>query len=236
MYRNKKIICIIPARGGSKGIPNKNITLLDGKPLLYYSLHTASLSKYIDRTIVSTESETIAACARRYNAEVPFLRPKQYARDSSPSFDLLKHALSYFQKKGTVYDIVVMLEPTSPIRDVSDIDRAIELLVQNPSAQAIVSLTRYDKTDPKLNMKINKTGFIRPTDPANNFRIRRRQEIQPIYYFEGSFYISYVTYLLRKKSFYHKKTLGFEVSKMKSLEIDDKIDLICAEALLKKIS
>jgi CMP-N-acetylneuraminic acid synthetase len=124
-----KIIAIIPARGGSKGLPRKNIKLLLGKPLVAWTIEQAKNSKYVNKVVVSTEDKEIAEISRGYGAEVPFLRPKELARDDSPTIDAILHALNWFEESGEYFDIVVLLEPTSPLRDVEDKDKCVEILV-----------------------------------------------------------------------------------------------------------
>jgi len=122
MYKGKKILALIPARGGSKGLPGKNIKPLLGKPLIAWTIEQAKASKYVDRVVVSTDDDEIAEVAIRYGAEVPFLRPKELARDDSPTIDAILHALDFFSDKGERFDLLALLEPTSPLRDSEDID------------------------------------------------------------------------------------------------------------------
>jgi len=129
MHKSSHILCIITARGGSKRLPGKNIKLLLGKPLIAYGIEAAKKSKYIDRVIVSTDSEEIAAVARGYGAEVPFMRPMELAQDDTPSVPVLQHAVNVVEEAGDTVDIMVLVQPTSPLVLASDIDAAIEKLV-----------------------------------------------------------------------------------------------------------
>lgn len=230
---NNKIIAIIPARGGSKGLPRKNIKPLLGKPLVAWTIEQAKNSKYIDRIIVSTDDKEITEISRKYGAEVPFLRPKELARDDSPTIDVIMHAIDWFEKRGDYFDIVVLLEPTSPLRDVEDIDKCVEILIGNPKAKAIVGVAKLESSHPEFNMVINEEGFIRKTDGTTNFKVLRRQDLEDVYFFEGSIYISEVGVLKQKKNFYHESTLAYVVPKYKSLEVDELCDFICTEALMK---
>ena len=228
-----RIITIIPARGGSKGLPRKNIRLLAGKPLIAWTIEQAKNSKYIDNIVVSTEDEEIAENSKKYGAEVPFLRPKELARDDTPTIDVIMHAINWFEERGEYFDIVVLLEPTSPLRDIEDIDKCVEILIGNPKAKAIISVAQLESSHPEFNVVINEEGFIRKTDGTTNFKVLRRQDLEDIYFFEGSIYISEVGVLKQKRTFYHESTLAYVVPKYKSLEVDELCDFICIEALMK---
>jgi len=228
-----KIIAIIPARGGSKGLSRKNIKPLLGKPLIAWTIEQAKESKYFDRIIVSTDSEKIAEISEKSGVEVPFLRPKELARNESPTIDAIMHAISWFEERGEYYDMVVLLEPTSPLRDVEDIDKCIGLLLNNKKARAIVSVAKSEITHPEFNVVINKNNFIRKTDGSTNFSVLRRQDLRDVFFFDGSIYISYTDTLKQKKGFYHELTLAYVVPKYKYHEIDELSDFICVEALMK---
>ena len=138
MIKNKKIIAIIPARGGSKGVPRKNIKLLNGKPLISYSIRAALKSKFIDRVIVSTDDKEIAEIAKRYKAEVPYLRPAELAQDTSPTLPVLQHAVKYLEEKENYKtDLIVLLQPTTPLILASDIDSAIKQLIKTKTNSCV---------------------------------------------------------------------------------------------------
>ena len=141
MEKMNKILAIIPARSGSKSVPHKNIRLINGKPMLAYSIEHAKKSKYINRIILSTDSENYAEIGKEYGAEVPFLRPDEYATDTALDIDVFYHCLDFLKKEeGYIPDIVVQLRPTYPIRNVDDIDAMIELLLENPEADSVRSI------------------------------------------------------------------------------------------------
>ncbi len=147
----QNIIAIIPARGGSKRLPCKNIRDLCGKPLIAWTIEQAKNSKFIDKVVVSTDDEEIAAISREYGVDVPFLRPKELATDESPSIDLIKHALDFFKKKGETYDIIILLEPTSPLRKKNDIDAAINLFLERYYySDSLVSLGKVHLENPNI--------------------------------------------------------------------------------------
>lgn len=227
------IIAIIPARGGSKGIPRKNIKPLLKKPLIAWTIEQAKKSKYVNKIMVSTDDEEIAEISKKYGAEIPLLRPKELATDESPTIDAIMHAINWFEERGECFDITVLLEPTSPLRDVEDIDRCIDLLLKNKMARAIVSVAKLESAHLEFNVVINEEGFIRKTDGSANFRVLRRQDLEDIYFFDGSIYMSYTETLKQKRTFYHELTLGYIVPKYKSHEVDELCDLICIDALMK---
>jgi len=230
MINNKSILCLIPARGGSKGLPQKNIKDLCGKPLIAWSIETALRSKYIDEVIVSTDDEDIAKAASKFGALIPFMRPKELAADGSKTMDVILHAIHYFEKAGKIFDIIVLIEPTSPLRETSDIDQALENLISTEQAESIVGIAKVENTHPAFLIKL-KDKFLRPY-LSDEFKILRRQEIDDLYFYEGSLYISYTKSLQVRKNFYHEKTLGYIVPKWKSFEVDDIVDFVIIEAIL----
>lgn len=234
MYKNKNILGFIPARGGSKGLPRKNIKPLLGKPLIAWTIEQALASKYLDRVVVSTEDEEIAEISKKYGAEVPFLRPKELARDESTTIDVILHTLNWFENAGEKYDYLALLEPTSPLREKNDIDKCIELLINNEAAKSIVSVSKLESAHPEFNIVIDKkSGFIKKVNGTTEFKVLRRQDLPDIYFFDGTIYISEISTLKIKRTFYHKLTISYIVPRWKSLEIDELSDIICAEALLK---
>lgn len=145
------ILAVIPARSGSKSVPHKNIREIGGKPMLAHSIDHAKASKYINRVIVSTDSGEYAKIAREYGAEVPFLRPEEYATDSALDYDVFNHALLWLKEnEGYEADIVVQLRPTYPIRNVDDIDKMIELLMEHPEADSVRSMSRATEIPYKM--------------------------------------------------------------------------------------
>lgn len=233
MYKNKTILGLIPARGGSKGLPNKNMRPFSGKPLIAWTIEQALASRYLDKTVVSTDGEQIAGISRKYGAEVPFMRPQELARDDSPTIDAILDALNRLEEGGERFDYIVLLEPTSPLREVDDIDRCVELLVNNKSAKSIVSVAQLESSHPEFNVIVDKdTGFIRKMNGNTDFKVLRRQDLPSAYFFEGTIYMSETENLKITKTFYHGLTLAYVVPRWKSLEIDTLQDFICAEALL----
>jgi len=232
MIKRRRVIAIIPARGGSKGLPGKNIRTLCGKPLIAWSVEAGLASRYIDEVMVTTDSEEIALIAREFGASVPFLRPAELANDTASSIAVIRHVIEYYEKNMREYfDYTVLLEPTSPLRETVDIDNAIEKLLNSSEARAIVGICKTESQNPAFLIKKKLDEFlVGYEDP--DMKVLRRQEIGDVYFFEGSVYASETSTLLEKSTFYHDKTIGYEFPKWKSIEIDDLDDFIMAEALM----
>lgn len=181
----RKIVTIIPARGGSKSLPKKNIRLLNNKPLLCYSIEYSKKSNIVNKTIVTTDSQEIACIAKSCGAEVPFLRPSVHAQDDTRDYAFMRHALDYFESIGEIYDIYVLLRPTSPLRPEGLIEKAIEILENNPTATSIRSIAKI-KEHPYRAWEINKNGsmkgYVKNIEEAYNIP---RQELPEIYFQTG---------------------------------------------------
>ena len=233
MYNNNKIIGIIPARGGSKGIRKKNIVDLAGKPLIAYTIEQAKGSKYIDKIIVTTDDEKIAEISRSLGAEVPFSRPKALATDEAKGIDVVLHAITWFDSNEESFDIVMMLQPTSPLRLSEDIDKAIEVLFLK-NAMAIVSVCKsehhplWSNTLPEdSNMK----NFINP-----EYMNKNRQELPVFYRLNGAIYLSFCNYIKDRKSFYGENTFAYIMPDERSIDIDNMLDFKLAELLLNSVT
>ena len=231
MYKDKRVLAIIPARGGSKGLPGKNIRNLCGKPLIAWSIEHAQRSKYVDEIFISTDNIEIAKVAEAYGVPVPKLRPEEYARDEAPSSSFIVYTLKKLEKESRTFDYFILLEPTSPLRDVEDVDKSIEMLIDNNKAESIAGVCKAEDIHPAFMLTLNDTGLIQPYD--SQFKILRRQELPDVFFFEGSVYVSQVKAYLEKKTFYHDKTLPYIVPKWKSFEVDDIIDFTIIEAMMK---
>jgi CMP-N,N'-diacetyllegionaminic acid synthase len=234
MFNNKKILGLIVARGGSKGLPRKNILPLNGQPLIGWSIKQALASKYLDKVIVSTDDDEIADISKQYGAAVPFRRPAQLATDGAKTLDVIIHALNFLEDQGQSYDYLVLLEPTSPLRESEDIDKCLEILENNRTARAIVSVAKLESGHPDFNVTIDQgTGLIRKIDGTTNFKVIRRQDLKDVFFFDGTIYVSDVQTLLEKETFYHELTLAYIVPKWKSFEIDDIYDFWAIENIMK---
>ena len=230
---NKKILAIIPARKGSKGLKNKNIKRFAGKPLIHWSIKSAKKSKYINKIIVSTDSKKIRKYCKSMKVDVPFLRPKKISKDNSKSIEFILHALNFLKKRKELFDYLILLQPTSPLTTNEDIDKALlKLHNKRNKADSIVGVSENTHHHPSFNVKVNKSSFIKPLE--KKFSNSRRQDLTKLYSYDGSIFISKIDKLIEKKTFYHSRTLAFISKKWKSIDIDDIVDFIVAEALFKK--
>jgi CMP-N,N'-diacetyllegionaminic acid synthase len=232
MINAKRVLGLIPARGGSKGLPGKNIRPINGLPLLAWSIRAARKSHYLDRVIVSTDSQEIAETAKAHGGEAPFLRPAELASDTAGSIDVILHALDFCKDQGETYDYIVLLEPTSPLRTVEDIDRSLEALAEHPTAEAVVSVVQAEASHPVFCSRAGPDGLIKPF-MGKAIEHLRRQDLGEALYPEGTIYISSVPALQDRRSFYHEKTLAYIVERHKQFEVDEEMDLVMIEALMK---
>ena len=234
MYKKKKFLAVIIARKGSKGLKNKNILNLNGIPLVAYPIIAAKKSKFIDKVIVSTDSKIIKNIANHYKADIPFMRPKLLSGDKISSRAVVLHALNFFKKKNESFDYVILLEPTSPLTNFKDINKAIKILVNDESyADSLVSIGKSTSQHPifqfvKNNKNILKKLFYKKINYLN------RQELNDVYYLDGSLYISKVKKFIKIKDFLsNNRTIGLLLPKIKWLEIDDQLDFLVMKNLIK---
>lgn len=223
-------IAIIPARSGSKGLKNKNIKLLNGKPLLAYTIEAAIESKCFDVIFVSTDSREYAKIAIQYGAEVPFLRNKKNAKDKSSSWDVVKETLNNYHCLGKDFNTFMLLQPTSPLRTSKDIKNAYKLL-DKMQANSIVSICESDAA-PETLYKLNNNLFLSNIFENNNCN-KRRQDMNKYYRFNGAIYLSKVDTFIKNNSIYSKGCYGYLMKKNNSIDIDDSIDFRFAETLIK---
>lgn len=228
MYSNKKIIAIILARGGSKGVPKKNIKLLKGKPLIVYTIESALKSKYLDRVIVSTDNREIAEISKKNGAEV-IKRPKRLATNRAKVIDAVLHAIDILKKERYRLDIVVLLQPTSPLRDHKDIDETIKLFLVN-KPEFLVSVYRLEHSS-YCSFQL-KGKYLKPISGWKYFKLNR-QEIPKTYMPNGAIYISTPKAIKKYRMFLSTKTIPYIMSREKSVDIDEEIDFKIAEFLLK---
>lgn len=227
MYGRSRILALIPARAGSKGIINKNITQLCGKPLVAYSIEAAKKSRYIDDVVVSTDGDIIAETARKYGAEVPFMRPEKLAADTSKTVDAVLHAVNELDGMGRTYDVLVLLQPTQPLRTAGDIDMAIETFFKN-GQEGLVSVSAVD-SHPLLIRSVSPDGRLKPLLDQNS--TCRRQDMQQFYCVNGAVYINRISELSGATSF-NDNRVPFVMERDHSVDIDEPTDLILAEAIM----
>ncbi len=228
----KKILALIPARGGSKGIPKKNIIDVGGLPLIAHSIKSAKKSKLINKVVVSTDSEEIAKIAKKYGVEAPFLRPTRIASDRSPIIDTILHALDWLESHGEKFDAVALLEPTSPLRKDNDIDNAIKILMKNYNkTDAVVSVGKVHLEHP-LVMKIIDKNFLKPFLPQGR-KIHQRQQLSRVYFPYGVIYLCKTSVLKKQKTFYPKRVMPYLIERWQNYEVDDIFDLICVRTIMQ---
>jgi N-acylneuraminate cytidylyltransferase/CMP-N,N'-diacetyllegionaminic acid synthase len=234
MFKKKKVLCVIQARSGSKGLKNKNITKLGNQPLIAWPINSALKSKYVDKVVVSTDSLKISKIAKKYGADVPFLRPKKLATDSAGTVDVIKHAIKFLEKKNDFFDYVICLESTSPLSSSKDINNAISILHNNSyKADSIVGVGRCTSQHPEYLFLKGKNSLLKRYLSKRNI-YKRRQDLSDVYFIDGSLYLSKVKSLFLNNSFVTKKTIPLIMPKYKSFEIDDYIDLLIYRTLIKK--
>lgn len=226
MKTHSRILGIIPARGGSKGVPRKNIRPLAGKPLIAWTIEAALASKSLNRVIVSSEDREILEIAQKWGAEVPFTRPMELAQDTTPGIAPVIHALETLPEN---YDFVVLLQPTSPLRESQDIEAAVQLCLES-SAPACVGVVESAQSPYWMFTRADNCRLTplmaREKLPA------RRQDLPVTYSVNGAVYVASVPWFLREKTFFSPETVGYVMSQERSLDIDNELDLAVAEMVL----
>jgi len=231
MINNRRVLGIIPARAGSKGLPGKNMRDLGGRPLLQWSIESGRKSKYIDDLIVSTDSLDMRDLAINCGALAPFLRPADLALDHSKTIDVVFHAIDFmFNSLSIEYDYVVLLEPTSPLREDGDIDSMLEILDEKyEDCDSIISVGEVS-AHPSIIKKIE-NGFISPFCPGLP-QTTRRQDNQPAFFPFCVAYIAKTAALRVQETFYTERSFGYFIKREQCYEIDDLYDFLCVEAIL----
>ena len=233
MYKEKTFLAIIPARAGSKGLPGKNIKELCGKPLISWSIEKSLKSSYVDEVMVTTDSEEIAHISKEYGALVPFLRPDYLASDTATSFDAIKHTIEFYKNEmKKEFDYIVLLEPTSPLREDNDIDNMIEKIVNNEeNFDSIVSIGEVHE-HPSIMKKIKNEIFLEPY--CKELEMKSRRQDNDIAYFPyGVAYIVKTKNLLQEETFYTKRNAFYEIKRYQCYEIDDIYDFLAIENIMK---
>lgn len=232
MLQGKEVLGIIPARGGSKRLPRKNLLPLAGRPLIAHTIEAGLRSPYIDELVVSTDDPEIAEIARSLGAQVPFLRPAELARDTSGNFELIEHALFFYrQSQHREFSHVVYLQPTSPLRDSGEIDRAVQLLKER-QADAVISVSEPDHSPLWCNTlpgDLSMKGFLR-----EDVKYQRSQDLERYYRLNGAIYLISTARLLAERTFFISDNIYAHVMPPeKSVDVDTLIDLKLCEILLQ---
>ncbi|MCX7986410.1 MAG: acylneuraminate cytidylyltransferase family protein [Bacteroidales bacterium] len=223
-----KTLYLIPARGGSKGIPRKNIRPLGGKPLILYSVDIARQLTSDEHICVSTDDEEIVSIVERVGLKVPFIRPASLALDTTPTYEVILHALNFYHSKGIKYDIVVLLQPTSPFRRSHHILEAIGLFSQD--IDMVVSVFETKSNPYYVLFEENSEGFLVKSKQAN---FTRRQDCPKVYEFNGSIYVMNTASLLKKNLQQFDRIRKYEMERVYSVDLDDELDWAFAEFLLQ---
>ena len=227
--KNMKNLAVILARSGSKGLKNKNIKDLAGKPLLAYTVEAAIESGEYDVVHVSTDSEEYAAIARKYGADVPFLRSPELANDVANSWDALRYVVGEYEQLGKVFDTVSLLQPTSPLRDAQDIINAFGIF-ENKKATGVVSVC-------ELEHSISTCNILPEDNSMDGFgdisRVGRRQDAEKYYQINGAIYIQNRELLMKNQSIYGERSYAYIMDKRHSVDIDDEVDFMLAEILME---
>lgn len=228
-----KVLCTICARGGSKGVPNKNIRTIAGKPLVAYSIGLTANSKLIDRVVVSTDSEKIADIARKFGAEVPFMRPSCMAQDSSAKFPVIKHAVKHYIEELNFFpDIVVDLDATAPLIVEKDIKNCLDRLQNNDEVDSVLTGYKSD-VNPYFNMvEIQENGYARISKKGDKIFTSRQEA--PIVYAMAPIVAWKIKKLLESDVAYSGRIKLIEMPQKRALEIDSETDFKFAEFLLKQ--
>jgi len=234
MYLTHKIICTICARGGSKGVPKKNLKEIAGLPLIAHTIKQAQQLKWIDRIIVSTDDIEIQTVAKKYGVEVPFLRPPELATDTAAKvpaiIDTVIKTSDFFHEQ---YDLLLDLDPTSPLRNIQDIKTAIDLLVSSPQTKSVFSVTPAYKS-PYFNMvELNSQGYACLSKTLTQ-PIVRRQDAPPVFDMNASIYVMWIKNLLKLKTFFTNKTKIYIMPEERSIDIDRPIDFKLVELLMRE--
>lgn len=222
---------LIPARGGSKGIPKKNIKLLSGKPLIYYSIKVARYFTSDDMICVSTDDEEIVSTCKKIGLEVPFMRPKELATDTASSNEVIAHTISFYEDRGIVIDKIVLLQPTSPFRRVIHLQEALQLY--NSEIDMIVSVKETEANPYYLLCQENNKGYLEKF--MKNTNATRRQDVPKIYQYNGAIYIINTASFKKYRNLnLFEKVVKYEMDVLSSVDLDTLLDWAFAEFLIEK--
>lgn len=233
-----KVLAVIPARGGSKGIPYKNIAPLGGRPLLAWTIEAALKAVGVDRVVVSTDDARIAEVARAKGAEVPFVRPAELAGDTAPALPVMRHALDALAQAPDPWtaDVVAYLQPTSPFRNHRHIERAVDLLKSNPSADTVVSVVRVPHNMQPASLMRSSNGVLEFLVPEDERRFRRQDKRDEMVARNGPALLLLRSSVVRSGRLYGDTILPLEMDRLHSLDIDEPLDMEVAERLLPLVA
>lgn len=231
MCKEKKILAVITARGGSKGLPRKNIKILNGKPLIAWTIEQVHNSKFIDKLVVSTDSNEIAKVCEDYGVKIPELRPDYLSTDEASSIDVLEYILNKEGKAGYVYDYIILLEPTSPLRKRDDLDNMIQLAANNPEKDGVISVGKVQLEHPMIVKKISKKGVIIPYI-SETINVYQRQQYDEALFPYGVGYLIKTSVLKKEHKIYTSNIMPYYIERWQNYEIDDIYDFKCIETIM----
>lgn len=229
-----RVLGLITARGGSKGIPGKNIKVLGHQPLIAYVIQDGLNAELIDKLIVSTDSEAIAEMAKQFGAEIPFIRPAELALDETPSIDVVIHAIQFLEKQGEFFDAVCLLQPTSPFKSKGFIDACIEKFIETQADSLVSVIEVPHEYNPHWTFEMDIAGHL-SIATGEAILIPRRQELPKAYHRDGSVYISKVSLINERKVLVGGKTVGMISDTKYYANLDTLEDWAEAEQTYKKI-
>lgn len=229
-YTKMKVLVIIPARGGSKGIPRKNIKLFNGKPLIYYTIDCARAVCPDEDICVSTDDNEIISVVEQYGLKVPFVRPAELATDTAGTYEVLLHALDFYEKQGKYYDVVMLLQNTSPFRTAEHVKEALKIF--NSEVDMVVSVME-SATNPYYNcFKDDSDGYLKKV--LDNSMFTRRQDAPQTYEYNGAIYVMNTESLKQKHYVKFTKTIKYVMDEIHSVDLDNMMDWKYAEFILKE--
>jgi len=237
MIKNKKVIAIIPARGGSKGVPRKNIKPLNGRPLISYAISASLKSKFIDRVIVSTDDKEIADVAKKYKAEIPFIRPAELAQDTSPVILAMQHVVKYLEEEEDYKpDLVILLQATTPLVLASDIDSAIEMILESDTNTCVSVCEIVERPEWMYVFEDGKTRKLKPF-LVEDHKTDNRQEMPKVYRLNGAIYVTKKDTIMKEGKITDRKKLSAIIMPQeRSVDINEPVDFYILEAIIKQIN
>lgn len=230
MIQKSKVLAIIPARKGSKRLPDKNKLILNGKPLISWTIESALASDYIDDIVISTDDSDIKKISQSYDVDVPFLRPKSLSGDKASTLDVIFHSIDYYESVGKFYETIVLLQPTSPLRTTSDVNNAFKLL--SLDTHSVVSVSKVDHSPIWCNTlpPNNSLEFFLNKDIIG----KRSQELPEYYRLNGAIFIAKTKYIKTNKNFFGKKSKAFIMERQNSIDIDTEIDFKLCQLIMNE--
>jgi CMP-N-acetylneuraminic acid synthetase len=231
LYKEKKVLAIITARGGSKGLPGKNIKFLNGKPLIAWTIEQAQNSEFIDKLVISTDSSEIAKVCKAYGVKVPELRPDYLATDETSSMDVLEYVLDKEEKFGCVYDYIILLEPTSPLRKKGDLNNIIRLAIDNSEKDGVISVGKVQLEHPMIVKRVSENGVIVPYISETINAYQRQQHDEALFPY-GVGYLIKTSVFRKEHKIYTSNILPYYIERWQNYEIDDIYDFKCIETIM----